>query len=226
MTVPTPRKLFLFVPALVTGLAAGAAHAQTDGAVQAVTILARARVIDERCHFLSPSLREELIGYAARAEIAAAEQITAARTRAAVKAGEADGRAASCNDAAKTDVRDTLAAARDAIKAADRNAAQSDGAGSADQTASMAGGMVGGLGYYAGQVKAYYLERKCKHLSVDQDTRYWQAIGRIHAATVARNGAAAVRPVMRRAEDQASALSCGSGSLAMVRTGYREATRH
>jgi hypothetical protein len=239
--VTFPRWLLVAAPVLAAGLAPAALAGQQDAAAKAVQILARARVTDARCHFLSSSAHEELAGYSARAETAAIGKLSASITRAAIAVGEAEGRKASCNDTARKDVGETLAAARQAVGAADsgpRQAAAEPATTPAPAPAPAepppaplaaervaSGAMVGGLGYYAGQVKAYYVERKCMHLSARQDDRYWRAIGRIHTATVARNGASAVAPVMRRAEAQARQLACGSNSLRMVEAGYREVTR-
>ena len=55
--------------------------------------------------------------------------------------------------------------------------------------------------------------------------RYWKAIGRLHRATVAKNGAASVAPLLRQAERSAGKLSCGGGSLAMVKAGFADTVR-
>ncbi|MBI2719521.1 MAG: hypothetical protein HYX36_12295 [Rhizobiales bacterium] len=211
--------------AVVSGFAGTAvpqAYAEVVAAEQALTILARVETAGSRCNFLSNSLRAELARYLARAEIAAAERMPAATRRSALAAGRAEGRALPCDATSRAEVSETLSAARVAVRAADRGSVTKEQA-----VASYAPprGNVGELGYYGDAVKAYYLERKCRHLSASQDRRYWQAIGRIHRKTVAGNGSAAVAALMRRAEAVANSMSCGSDSLAMVQAGFAAAAR-
>ncbi|MGH6853890.1 MAG: hypothetical protein ACREDX_00315 [Aestuariivirga sp.] len=215
------QKLLITVPILFLPLGAAAvkpALASEIAAEQAVQILTRARVADTLCIFLSTSLHEELSRYAARAEIAAAHQTSVDTARNAIAAGEAEGQAAPCSEATRTDVGDTLSAARDAVKAADSGRGIKQMALREARRDPQAG--VGGLGYYATAVNAYYAERKCRHLSAKQDMRYWKAIGRLHRRTVAQNGAAAVAPVMRGAERSANAQSCGNNTRMIVQAGF------
>ena len=77
-----------------------------------------------------------------------------------------------------------------------------------------------GLACYGHLIEAYYLERQCRSLPKTQADRFWRAIVRLHRATVARNGASAVAPVMNRAERQARDSRCGSAALARIQDGY------
>lgn len=208
--------------------AAPLADAATAGAAQALQILTRARVSDERCHFLSAAQHDELARYTARAEVAASQQLSTGIASTAVRNGTAEGQAVACTDAAKADVAETLAAARQAVNAADGRRGSSPPPRQVTRAAPETQppgprGRVGSLAYYGSQIRPYYLERRCRMLSPAQDARYWRAITRLHQATVARNGYAAVSALMHRAEVSASTRSCGGEALATIRAGYAAA---
>ena len=218
----------LILPAIAAMALASAAGAGSPGAAQALQILTRARVADERCHILSPAQHDELARYSARAELAAAQQLSASMASTAVRAGEAEGRAATCTETLRSDVNDTLTAARQAVQRAD------SGNFSAGQTAPAvppaAASLAevprrpgGGLAVYADQLRPYYLERKCRLLSPNQDRRYWQAITRLHQATVAGRGYPAVRAAMHRAEVSAATRSCAGDALLAIKAGFAAA---
>ncbi|MFT3986195.1 hypothetical protein [Aestuariivirga sp.] len=220
--MPVSRML-ISLPILVlplAGMSVNPAHAASPSE-EAVRYLARAQQTDSKCHFLSSPQRNELARYAARAQLAAASQMSSGAARNAASRGAAEGRAQPCTAATKSDVVDTLVAARTAVAAADRGQnTPTTAAPASNASIALASGPRGGLKFYSGQVKAYYIERKCKHLSASQDRRYWQAIGDLHRETVARNGSASVAPVMRNAEASANSLSCGAATEAAVEQGY------
>ena len=220
--------LLIALPILAMPLAAAGlrpAFAEGVAAQEAVQILTRARIADQRCQILQGAEHEELARYTARAEAAASQQISMEAAKSAVVAGAAEGSAATCDATTRSDVSETLVAARQAVKAADSGQMRLSREQSGGQPDNAGGAETGQLEFYAGQVKAYYLERKCRHLSAEQDMRYWKAIGHIHQAAVARNGASAVAPVMRRAETSATATSCGGETLVAVKAGFAGAIR-
>lgn len=221
-------RLLISLPILalpLAGMAAKPASAASPSE-EAVRLIARAQQADSKCHILSGAQSNELARYAARAQLAATSQMSSGAARKAASLGAAEGRAQACTAATRSDVVDTLVAARTAIAAADRSQNTPNTAAPAPVTSiALASGPRGGLKFYSGQVKAYYIERKCKHLSSSQDRRYWQAIGDLHRETVARNGSASVAPVMRNAEASANSLSCGDATEAAVEQGYNTIVR-
>lgn len=216
------------LPAVVS--VASPARASGSPALEAVSILSRARASNDRCKFLSGSERAELSRYAARAEIASASQTSAGATRAAVAAGNAEGRGIACNAAAETDVRDTLAAAREAIAesgdAAPRRPAPERRRVTRASAAPGDDGRLpraeGGLGFYGRVVSAYYLERECKSLGSARDTRFWRGIVEIHGDTVARFGKKAVAPLKARAEANARGTGCGPRVRERIADAYED----
>lgn len=221
----------LALPAMSLGLQP--ALAARTAAEQALRIIVRAKTIESRCRFLSDAERSELSRYAARAEIAAASQSSSTTAKRATAAGRAEGRGVSCSTTARADVRETLYAAREAIAAAEKS--RPGRASNASRTASNpavddrmqdqdaeAGRHGGDLGRYDRVVRSYYLERQCRSLSKAKDDRFWRGIARLHKAVVARHGAAAVAPLMHKAERRAKRSACGATALAEIRQGYEE----
>jgi hypothetical protein len=214
----TSLHLLVTLPLLVlpaVALVASPARAASSPALEAVGILAKARASDEKCKFLSAKERAELARYAARAELASASQSSAAATRAAVAAGSAEGRDEPCGEASKTDVGDTLFAAREAmaeaVGPAPRNAVPESRRVLREPAGDrMAPRDAGGLRFYARVVSAYYLERECKSLGRDRDDHFWRRIAVIHRDTVSRFGRRAVAPLKERAEAGAQGTSCGN----------------
>jgi hypothetical protein len=212
---------------VVIGLSLAApAGAEEIGAEQATEMLKRAEVADSRCHFLTSSLHDELSRYAAKAEIAAASQTSTNAAQIAATAGKVEGNKAPCDEATRMEVGQLLRAAREAINAGatgQRVARFTPGAAAVKPKAVAAAAKVAGLGDYGEQVKAYYVERKCRHLSALQDNRYWQAITRIYQATVAQNGVGWVARTQARAEAEANRLHCGGDTLLIVKQGFADA---
>ena len=216
----TPAAGIVLTPAMAEGIAGA----------EAVAVLARAETADRRCNYLSSSMHDELASYSARAELAVASQISTGAARRAVATGTAEGKSAHCDDTTRSEIVQTLSAAREAVAAADsasqRKAIRSDVQDSAANALDDTRGLQSGsLVLYGKLVKSYYVERKCRHLSSNQDARYWKSIARLHRTTVAANGAQAVAPVMRQAERSAGQLSCGQESLMAVNTGFAETIR-
>ena len=264
----------------MASLASTSAVAAEIAAEQAVAVLKRAETVDARCKFLTPELHDELSDYTARAELAAAIQVSAKAARNAVAQGKAQAGKAQCDEAPAADISATLFAAREAVsttgtakpvkvaaanppenRAADAKTTDSKTADTktADTKTADANAMKakdtkakasrskqakaippqdrtrtvespprkgrGSLSRYAKLVGSYYIERKCRHLSPGQDFRYWKSIGRIHRATVAASGPAAVSAVLRQAERDASEVPCGYRSLYLVKSGFAKTVR-
>ena len=218
--ITMPVALF---PALV--LFGGELHAQSAPAQQAVEILSRAKAADGKCQVLSAGERDELARYSARAEIAAASQVSVDKARAARSRGETAGKSADCSSNTTADVRETLTAAREAIAVTDAKptaprVSKAKPARKADPKPGKPGGS--GLSAYGQIVAAYYVERQCRHLSRGDADRFWRRIVKLHRATVARYGASAVAPLKRSAERQARRASCGTTTLSQVKSGFGE----
>ena len=220
------------LPALT--LFGGGLHAQGVPAQQAVEILSRAKAADGKCQVLSAGERDELARYSARAEIAAASQVSVDKARRARSRGETAGKAAECSTNTAADVRETLTAAREAITATDAKPtapklskpkqASKDVPKQAKPAAHPKAANQGGPGLsaYGEIIAAYYVERRCRHLSRGDANRFWRRVVTLHRATVARFGASAVAPLKRNAERQARRVSCGGTTMAQVKSGFGE----
>ena len=213
--------------AVKPAMAAGAAE-------EAVRILARAGAVNDKCGYLTSAERSELSRYEARAEIAAANQSSAKRATSAASAGAAEGRRAGCTGEAEADVRETLVAAREAVREADRRPSSTEvqqkpkaqpakAASRSDGGEPIRSGSKG-LGFYARVVGAYYLERECRSLSGRDAERFWEKIAELHKQTVRQNGKAAVARVMAQAERNARGSSCGESVEARIEQGYQDVT--
>ena len=238
MTLPGFPRTLITLPLLglaLTLMQAGHAAAAGKAAEEAVQMLSKARVADQRCDYLSGSERAELSRFTARAELAAASQSSPAAARAAVGAGTTQGKAAVCSPELRADVRETYEAARAAMaqaSAAERQQPATAPAPSKPKTVRQAKAPRGdmeskprssaSLNRYERIVRAYYLERECRSLSKAAAGRFWQGVARLHRATVAANGASRVAPLMNGAERRARGSSCGARAMAEIRQGYDE----
>jgi hypothetical protein len=199
----------------------------------AVELLAKSKAADAKCHFLGGDEAQELSDYVARGEIASAQQTSVSETQAAMAQGRKQGAAAACGEAAKADLRETLLAAREAMAAVD--AGQSPPADAAapepakkQKTQALKAAppleekraTLPGLDGYGGKAFAYYLDRRCGHLSRAQARRFYSAIIRMHGEALASSGKAPVARALRAAEAKAKTVSCGSQSAGLVKSGY------
>jgi hypothetical protein len=230
MFSPQPSHLMLTLPLLaVSAISAAVAPVAAAGASEdAVRILTRARVTDMRCSYLSSAERNELQRYTARAEIAAAGNVSPSAAKSAVAAGRAEGSGVACSTDAEADVRETLDAVRQANAAANRVAEATPPAKrklpAAERTAEMRKELSQraskGLGFYARIVDAYYLERECRSLPRSDASRFWRQVADLHRETVVVNGKRAVAKVMAKAKGNAAGSSCGRNAQAQIRRGY------
>ena len=119
------RHLPLAIPVAITGAfitsalsVAAQAGRGPMAPTEALSVLAQARTLDERCGFLKGSVHDELAGYAARAEIVTAERMGAKAAENAVNRGTKAGRRAACDSEGRGFVQDALTAAREAMRQA------------------------------------------------------------------------------------------------------------
>jgi hypothetical protein len=211
----------LFLPLALPGLSQSA-HANALDTEQATVVLARAHGLNGKCQFLSPAASDELSSYIARAEIAAAEQLGVETARAALQRGTAAAKQAPCDEAMRSEVNETLSAAREAISQAGTMAAAQTAAAQPAQlapaqkpakkvaAAKPAAGKAkpAGLGSYAQMAETYYLARRCGSMSARQISKYYKSVVSTHRSSVAAYGVPAVAAVLKKAEARAKARSC------------------
>ena len=227
-------QLVISLPILVLPLATFSmrpALAETVGVERALELLAQSAVIDSVCDVLSVAERDELSTYVSRAEVSAAEKTTLETVRSAMASGKKSGLATSCGEQASAEVKETLSAAREAIKAVeaqDQNASSEPVVASGEDAGkkySQAGAMIqtsASLAAYGRVTEAYYLERRCAYLAKPAINSFYRAILQNHFAAVAHFGKPAVSAAKRNAEGRANAQSCDSAGRARVRAGYAE----
>ena len=117
--MPKYAQLVISLPLLalsLVSLSLKPAVAETVGIERALELLAKTTVVDAKCHILNASERDELSNYISRAEVSAAQKTTVEITRSSLATGTRAGKATACDQQASSDVRDTLMAARAAIK--------------------------------------------------------------------------------------------------------------
>jgi hypothetical protein len=214
------------------------AFAETVGIERALELLAKSVAVDGKCKVLSAAERDELSRYASRAEISGAEKTSVEHTRAALETGKRAGLATVCNNQSRADVKDTLEAAREAIK----TVAQNDTLTVPDTKVTSQKPVINGqkptsvaistnpgkpaapnkLSAYSRVTEAYFLERRCSYLTRQQIMSFYKAVVRNHLAAIARFGKAAVSSARRSAEVNANSQSCNGAGEARVKAGYAE----
>lgn len=218
------------------------AASQTLGATEAVKLLATAKAADAKCSHLAQADREELSDYLARAEIASVRLASTADVRAAIAAGRSSGENALCGADELAEIDATLGAARQAMAAVRRQEVEAVRQPEGDRAtrrrnaarpprlmaASAAELRVpgeGGLGRYANQAMAYYVERRCRHLSRKETQAFWNHIVKRHAAALASNKRGRVAAALRGAEAAADGRACGAETAGLVKSAYAEIQR-
>ena len=227
----------LLVPAMIYSTAPATAQVVTVGPSDAVKILAQSQAADKKCRHLTAAEHEELSGYVAKAEVAAASRDNVALATSARRTGYKLGRAMACGNNSEELVRAALNAARIAMAQARRNANRRK-----VKTASRAlvtpvrarrrtappafRASIATLSGYRTQAAAYYIERRCRHLSRAQVISFYRMIVADHNALLASQGAAAVARAKKSAVAIASGhQACGSRTAALVKNGYRAIRR-
>lgn len=237
------KQTMIMLPMAVLPLVAVAGHdvrAETVSPMHAVELLAQSKAADSKCRFLDDGDHQELADFAARGEIAAAQREGAQAATQAVRSGRSRGEAVLCGADARAEVEGTLRAARQAVASADLRpsiqpdialekkpepivvAAVSRPKNTSTPTFTTREDRLGG---YGKQAMAYYVERRCMHLSRGETNDFWQLIVARHKIALARYGAGAVKAALRQAEAAASDKPCNSQSAALVKNSYAALSR-
>ncbi len=212
--------LVISIPLLITslvGVTQKPAFAETVGIERALELLAKSTVVDARCHILSAAERDELSRYVSRAEVSAAEKTTLEVTRSSLASGRKEGQATACGSLASADVRDTLRAAREAIKSLSKN-----GKRWAETPADAQPATKGKLSNYARITEAYFLERRCTYLSDRQISSFYKAVVKNHRDAMAQFGRSAVFQARKTAEIRADGQKCNATGRARVNASFAE----
>jgi hypothetical protein len=225
--------LIAAAPLLMMHLAAPT-RAESVAVNEAVRLLAKARAADEKCSILNAGERDELASYIARAEVAAVERGTVAAAQSALKRGGAEGHAAACGDVAAQETETTLAAARDAVAAADASQEEQVTEDQSPPSAEPKRETVqkparqevsaipeGLMARYAAAAEAYYVERRCNYLSRREVGEFYAAIVTNHRAAVKRFGAPAVKAALVKAESRAAGQRCNGAAETRIASAYR-----
>jgi hypothetical protein len=222
-------RVFITIPVLALPLAALSPKPALAGeltAVQGLQILAKAQAADRRCHFLSAAEHDELASYQSRAEIASAGLMPPKEVGAAIADGKAQGKAAPCDETTRSDVTDTLTAARQAVASADHSAGRRPPrVASPDPVRQVkpsgSGGAVS-LATYRGVLKPYFVDLRCHELDGRAAKSYWNAIVRLRTELLARYGKPAVSSAQVAARNSAAGVGCGAGARSMARQGLAD----
>jgi hypothetical protein len=202
----------------LTALATKPAFAETVGIEHALELLAKSTVVDGKCNILTVSERDELSTYVAKAEVAAAEKTTLEVTLSALSAGKKQGQMAPCGSEASAEVKETLSAAREAIRSVTRE----EGTTAEPAFSAQAAASKGSLSAYGRIIETYFLERRCTYLSRRKMNSFYKAVVRRHQAVISEFGKAAVSKVMKSAEVRSNYQSCNGVGEARVKTGFAE----
>lgn len=214
-----------------------AAASQNIGPAQALELLSRSRTVDAKCKFLSVPEHVELGDYVAKAEIVTAGREGVGRAKSAVNSGIAQGKTMTCDRESEIVVRATMDAARramDEVRAQGAKpvqaTAQQPKAKSEDSRKKLAvrneALSNGALKRYSDEAAAYYVERRCRHLSQSQVIQFWRKIAAKHNALLGRFGPDAVRAAKNEAISRSRASGrCGARTVKIVKSGYSSIVR-
>lgn len=198
--------------------------------IEALQQLAKSKAADVKCNVLGNAERDELSFYLARAEVAVTRTMPVSDVQGSLASGRITGANAACDTDGRREIAATLAAARRAMAAAEtpraakrppRMASKSILAGT--QSLAFAAPR-DDLGRYGRQAMAYYLERRCTHLSGFKTRDFYNRIIARHQAAVRAYGRPAVTAELRRAESEAAQIRCGEGR-STVAAGYSDIRR-
>lgn len=210
----------------------GFAETQNVGPTGAVRLLAQSRSVDARCKHLTSREHGELNDYVAKAEIGAAKMSSAAEAQDARRSGNALGKKMACGRNSEELVRATLDAARRAMRVATRNAKkrvakqrqvtrQPQRAKQPVVAVSASSSLTG----YRSVTEAYYLERRCQHLSRPAAVRFWHSIVARHKAVLRKYSKSQVAKAKSGAKHAADSRgSCGQRTASIVQAGLRRAS--
>ncbi len=227
--MPRLTKFFITLPLLSLPLWGLAPELHAEAALNqmdALRLLAKTRAADGKCKILAAGESDELAGYLARAEVAAAARHSVSEIQSTISVGKALGDTAACSAATIDEVGGTLSAARQAMALA-RQPAIAEEEDSADEPAvrrqvhpqDEQRSRIS-LAAYRRQAFAYYVERRCEYLSRRDIRAFWVAIVREHKAALSAFGGPAVAGALRRARAEASEMVCDSKGRQLVRSEY------
>ncbi|MEM7428507.1 MAG: hypothetical protein AAF441_20645 [Pseudomonadota bacterium] len=77
------------------------------------------------------------------------------------------------------------------------------------------------LSGYTHHTRAYYVQRRCRHLAYGDDLRFWKMIAASHKRLVRRFGSSAVSRAQSKARRAAARVRCGHRSKKIVVAGLR-----
>jgi hypothetical protein len=84
----------------------------------------------------------------------------------------------------------------------------------------------GALKRYVNEAAAYYVERRCRHLSQSQVMDFWRKIAAKHNALIGRFGPDAVRSAKNQAISSSRRTGgCNNRTVKIVKAGYRSIVR-
>ncbi len=228
------RKAGKGILALLTlGMVGTSAQAEVvTSPTQALKLLTEARILAERCGYLSPAQRRELTDLAAEAELITVRRAGAAAASAAVRKGKAAAKA--CTDEKSELVNAVYEGARAAARRGvskrqarrERRASESgrkvrqDSVGN-DRARVRRVARVSAVGQgrkhehrssdvarYRSFATAYYLALKCRNRPQGELMRMWRKVRDMHYATMRKAGGRAVARAKAAAERAARARSC------------------
>lgn len=209
-------------------LASDASHAETLSQMDALRLLAKSKAADAKCRILPSGDADELSSYLARAEVAATQRGSVQDAQGTIAVGKALGETAACDGRTAQEVTDTLDASRRAMAAVeDARTARQQSATNSNRTQSensLSARLPVTIKEYRQQAFAYYLERRCRHLSSRQARSFWSSIVRQHKAALRNDGGKAVAAALRNAEGTADNMSCGAQSRRIVRAEYSQSS--
>jgi hypothetical protein len=206
------------------------AFAQSVSAEEALTLLARGNAADAKCHHLSAGEHQELADYLAKAEVAETGRSSSAEAQSIIATGRAEGRESLCGEESRAEVAATLEAARQAMADGEsRGAAVADAQPAAPAAKAPENKVApvktptarADLASYGAAAMAYYVERRCGHLSPSDARAFWNLIVTRHNAALKAFGKRAVAAALQTAEATAGERSCGIQTAALVDAAFK-----
>jgi hypothetical protein len=219
--------------AVVMLFGADSSHGQALSSGETARLLARVEAIDGKCRYLSPADHDALKTFVARAEVAAAGEDGPQEASGAVASGRAEGGSAACNNESARLVRSAYASAQSAASGTRRRAAvaapsyrqmpppQRNEQMEAWPEPQPEPGSGSAINRYGRRLEAYYLDRRCRHLTRPDSVRFWQSIVQDQRNAARESGSYAVAAVQQRARMVASRSWCGRNTARRVIDGYR-----
>lgn len=222
-------KLLITLPVLALPLWGAAPALKAEAVmtqIDALRQLAKSRAADGKCRVLAPGEAEELSGYLARAEIAAAGRQSVGEVKSAISLGKTLGGGAACSANTSDEIKATLDAARQAMAAVKPSRlAEEDDVASEETVAP--GRRIrapqprnASLAAYGRQAFAYFVERRCEYLSHRDIRAFWAAVMREHRAALSAYGRRAVVRTVQQAQAEADRMECGARGRQIVRAEY------